>query len=141
MRNTNILNKKGFTLIELLAVIVILAILMLLATPSVLKIMNNAQKSAFETEAATILSAAKTQYAADAGTTDGSKKCYDKSTLTTIDKNFSGKASFKVVIEEVDGKLTYKVSYTDGKYNVSNSQDGTGASEVKGAVPYSCNTK
>ena len=83
MRNTNILNKKGFTLIELLAVIVILAILMLLATPSVLKIMNNAQKSAFETEAATILSAAKTQYAADAVTTDGSKNCYDKSTLTT----------------------------------------------------------
>ena len=141
MRNTNILNKKGFTLIELLAVIVILAVLMLLATLSVLKIMNNAQKSAFETEAATILSAAKTQYAADAGTTDGSKKCYDKSTLTTIDKNFSGKASFKVVIEEVDGKLTYKVSYTDGKYNVSDSNGEKKASEVNGDVSYSCNTK
>ena len=141
MRNTNILNKKGFTLIELLAVIVILAILMLLATPSVLKIMNNAQKSAFETEAATILSAAKTQYAADAGTTDGSKNCYDKSTLTTIDKNFSGKASFKVVIEEVDGKLTYKVSYSDGKYNVSDSNGEKKASEVNGDVSYSCNTK
>ena len=137
MKNTNILNKKGFTLIELLAVIVILAILMLLATPSVLKIMNNAQKSAFETEAATILSAAKTQYAADAGT----KNCYDKSTLTTIDKNFSGKASFKVVIEEVDGKLTYKVSYTDGKYNVSDSNGEKKASEVNGDVSYSCNTK
>ena len=135
------MKKRGFTLIELLAVIVILAILMLLATPSVLKIMNNAQKSAFETEAATILSAAKTQYAADAGTTDGSKKCYDKSTLTTIDKNFSGKASFKVVIEEVDGKLTYKVSYTDGKYNVSDSNGEKKASEVNGDVSYSCNTK
>lgn len=136
MRNTNILNKKGFTLIELLAVIVILAILMLLATPSVLKIMNNAQKSAFETEAATILSAAKTQYAADAGTIE----CYDKNNLTTIDKNFSEKASFKVVISEVNNKLTYTVSYTDGKYNVLNSSDGTGASEVKGAVSYSCGT-
>lgn len=134
MKNTNILNKKGFTLIELLAVIVILAILMLLATPSVLKIMNNAQKSAFETEAATILSAAKTQYAADAGTT----KCYDKNNLTTIDKNFSPAASFKVEISEVNDKLTYKVSYTDGKYNVSNSADGKPAQEVSETVSYSC---
>lgn len=141
MKNTNILNKKGFTLIELLAVIVILAILMLLATPSVLKIMNNAQKSAFETEAATILSAAKTQYAADAGTTDGSQNCYDKSSLTTIDKNFSPAASFKVEISEVNDKLTYKVSYTDGKYNVSDSNGEKKASEVNGDVSYSCNTK
>lgn len=141
MRNTNILNKKGFTLIELLAVIVILAILMLLATPSVLKIMNNAQKSAFETEAATILSAAKTQYAADAGTTDGSQKCYDKSSLTTIDKNFSPAASFKVEISEVNDKLTYKVSYTDGKYNVSDSDDGKDSNTELPAKPYSCPTK
>lgn len=137
MKNTNILNKKGFTLIELLAVIVILAILMLLATPSVLKIMNNAQKSAFETEAATILSAAKTQYAADAGTTE----CYDKKNLTTIDKNFSEAASFKVVIKKVDDKLTYTVSYTDGKYNVSDSKGEKKASEVSGNVSYSCGTE
>ena len=141
MRNTNILNKKGFTLIELLAVIVILAILMLLATPSVLKIMNNAQKIAFETEAATILSAAKTQYAADAGTTDGSQNCYDKSSLTTIDKNFSPAASFKVEISEVNDKLTYKVSYTDGKYNVSDSDDGKDSNTELPAKPYSCPTK
>ncbi len=37
--------KKGFTLIELLAVIVILAIISLIATPVVLSIINNARES------------------------------------------------------------------------------------------------
>ena len=38
--------KKGFTLIELLAVIVILAIIALIATPIVLSIVNDSKKSA-----------------------------------------------------------------------------------------------
>ena len=40
-------NKKGFTLIELLAVIVILAILLAIAIPSVSKYISNAKKSTF----------------------------------------------------------------------------------------------
>ena len=40
------MNKKGFTLIELLAVIVILAIIALIATPIILSMINNARKSA-----------------------------------------------------------------------------------------------
>lgn len=39
-------NKKGFTLIELLAVIVILAIIALIATPVILNMVKNAKKSA-----------------------------------------------------------------------------------------------
>ena len=40
--------KKGFTLIELLAVIVILAIIALIATPIVLNIVENAQRGSDE---------------------------------------------------------------------------------------------
>ena len=40
--------KKGFTLIELLAVIVILAIIALIATPIILGIINDAKDSANE---------------------------------------------------------------------------------------------
>ena len=40
------MNKKGFTLIELLAVIVILAIIALIATPIVLSIINDVKQSA-----------------------------------------------------------------------------------------------
>ena len=42
------MNKKGFTLIELLAVIVILAIIALIATPIILGIINDSRKSAID---------------------------------------------------------------------------------------------
>ena len=41
-------NKHGFTLIELLAVIVVLAIIALIATPIVMNTINNAKKGAAE---------------------------------------------------------------------------------------------
>ena len=45
------MKKKGFTLIELLAVIVILAIIALIATPIILSMINNARKSAAKSSA------------------------------------------------------------------------------------------
>lgn len=45
------MKNKGFTLIELLAVIVILAIIALIATPIILGIINDARKSARERSA------------------------------------------------------------------------------------------
>ena len=70
------LNKKGFTLIELLAVIVILSILILLAMPSVLRIMENARKNAFETEVRAYLKAAQTKYAEKAVGNSASQTLY-----------------------------------------------------------------
>ena len=43
--------KKGFTLIELLAVIIILAIIALIATPIILNVIEDARKSAGKSEA------------------------------------------------------------------------------------------
>ena len=48
--------KKGFTLIELLAVIIILAIVALIATPIVLDVVDDAKKSAAQSEANMIVS-------------------------------------------------------------------------------------
>ena len=43
--------KKGFTLIELLAVIVILAIIALIATPLILNVIDDSKKGAFKSTA------------------------------------------------------------------------------------------
>ena len=45
------MNKKGFTLVELLAVIIILAIVALIATPIVLNVIEDSRKSAAESDA------------------------------------------------------------------------------------------
>ena len=45
------MKKKGFTLVELLAVIVILAIIALIATPMILNVIENAKKGAKESSA------------------------------------------------------------------------------------------
>src|SRR5574344_1953045 len=55
--------KKGFTLIELLAVIVILAIIALIASPIVIGLIEDAQKEAAERSTEAVVSAAKTYYA------------------------------------------------------------------------------
>ena len=56
-------NQKGFTLIELLAVIVILAIIALIATPIIVGVINDAKKNAFKDTAYGIIEAGKLYYA------------------------------------------------------------------------------
>ena len=56
------INKKGFTLVELLAVIVILAVLALVAMPNITRLMENARKNSFTTEAEEFAKYAQTAY-------------------------------------------------------------------------------
>ena len=56
------MNNKGFTLIELLAVIVILAIIALIATPIILGIINDSRNSAAERGAELIVSNVELAY-------------------------------------------------------------------------------
>ena len=65
------MNKKGFTLIELLAVIVILAIIALIATPTILGVIETARQGAAKSSALGYIDAVEKQIAIDmvAGTT------------------------------------------------------------------------
>ena len=56
-------NQKGFTLIELLAVIVILAIIALIATPMVLKYIDESRRGAAESDCYAAIKAAELYYA------------------------------------------------------------------------------
>ena len=56
------MKKRGFTLIELLAVIVILAIIALIATPMILGVIESSKKGAFENSARGIIKAAESDF-------------------------------------------------------------------------------
>ncbi len=57
--------KKGFTLVELLAVIVVLAIILAIAIPSVLGVINNSKIGSMKSSARMLISAAKTELASN----------------------------------------------------------------------------
>ena len=59
------INKKGFTLVELLAVIVIMGILMMVAIPSISRVIENSRKDTFVDIAKSYANAAKTLWTAD----------------------------------------------------------------------------
>ena len=66
------MNNKGFTLIELLAVIVILAIIALIATPIILDLINDARAQAKKRSAELVYTGVEYAYtSALYGTTDG----------------------------------------------------------------------
>ncbi len=80
------MNKKGFTLIELLAVIVILAIIALIATPIILGIINDARDSAKKRSAELVYTGVQYAYTTSLyQTTDG--EIVVTPTLETISKN------------------------------------------------------
>lgn len=56
-------NMKGFTLIELLAVIVILAVIALIATPIIMNVINDAKKGADRDSAYSVVKAVETSVA------------------------------------------------------------------------------
>ena len=116
-------NKKGFTLVELLAVIVVLAIIILVAMPSVMNSMEKARKNAFATEANEIIRIAQTAYAdAVMEGKSGNKFCVPYSYLKNkgfIEKN-SGTYQGSVLIEiNPNGKTEYTIWLSNENYTIT----------------------
>lgn len=55
------LNKKGFTLIEIIVVVVVLAVLMAVAVPSVLKYVNEADNAKYMAQGRSVMNIAQTE--------------------------------------------------------------------------------
>ena len=92
------MKKKGFTLIELLAVIVVLAIIALIATPIVLNLINNAKEGAAKSSA--------TSYV----------KAVENGVVQELVKNSNGKYTGKFKVDSTGLKL---VSDTDNNVKIT----------------------
>lgn len=82
------MNNKGFTLIELLAVIVILAIIALIATPIILGIINDARTEAKERSAELVYAGVEYAY------------------TTSLYNNTNGTVMTTPTLDDIDSNLT-----------------------------------
>ena len=137
MKKLNLKNKKGFTLVELLAVIVVLAIIILIAMPSVMSAMDKARRNALITEASEITKIATTAYADDSMGTGITKVCYNLKYLSEqgyLDKNLSGYTGQVGVEVDSNGKVLTKIWLSNGIYKIT-----TG--DIDGASPTGLSVK
>lgn len=137
-------NKNGFTLVELLAVIVILAVIILIASNSVLSQMDRARKNALAIEGNTLINSAKNAYQSailEGKITTGSacfplEYLYKEGLFSKGKKdNYTGSV---LVAPDSSGKIvTYTFWISNGSYivsgetgtNGSGASNGTSASE------------
>lgn len=106
------LNKKGFTLVELLAVIVVLAIIMVLTLPTIMKSMSSARQSTFLLYANRMLDTAADQYQSDDLLGTG-KKCYS---ITKLNNGNTTKYTGKVYIS--DNGTVFKIKMYDDNFQI-----------------------
>lgn len=117
-------NKKGFTLVELLAVIVILAIIALIATPIILNVIDDARKNSARNSAYGYIDAVEkwsAQQMLNQQADFSLNGKYTKNTLSGV--TVKGDTPTDVTLNYTNGKLTtgcmivngYKVTIADGK--------------------------
>ena len=145
------MKKKGFTLIELLAVIVVLAIIALIATPIVMNTIKKSQKGAAERSADNYIEAVETAVATSRldsdGVSDGTYTINDEGNLEgnglkkplTIEMSGNKPSSGTITIKDGNvSKLGTKLVV--GNYNVKYKGDKLTASEPYKGVLCKANT-
>ena len=118
------MKKRGFTLIELLAVIVILAIIALIATPIILNMINNARKSAAKSSTYGYIEAIDSNNGFADAEVEGYTKIVDGTyEVSEISVRMKGKAPEGGEVTITQGKVTnadicmngYNVTYQSGQ--------------------------
>ena len=116
---------KGFTLIELLAVIVILAIIALIATPIVLGIIDDTKESANKQSATFIVNAVEQSYSMAYAINGG-----EIPTIVEVKERFSmdnakwETVNGKEVIRTLDGNVTCDVINSGNEFSIKCSNFG-----------------
>ena len=121
------LNKKGFTLIELLAVVVILAILVTVSVPAVVKYLGTARRETYATNALRAIDAAKNDYV-NKGYTGVKYYTLDETDHDATERNSDGRIYLNDLL---DKKLNIKIS---GSGVVSYQSPAAGTSVEQGSI-------
>lgn len=98
-------NKKGFTLVELLAVIVILAIIALIATPIILNVIDNAKEGSAKNSAYGYIDAVEKANA---------QQILKESSISVLSGTYNISANGATVVESKEGegtKASFAVSF------------------------------
>ena len=112
------LNDRGFTLVELLAVIVVLAIMMAIAIPNVMKTMENAKKSTLKIYAQKVMTKAEEAYQVDILLKGQGKTCYDLASLGIESSgNYRGKVLVTIAANQ---NPTYYIYLSDNSNSIEN---------------------
>jgi type IV pilus assembly protein PilA len=113
-------NKKGFTLVELLAVIVILAIILAIAIPSITGLIDSQRKSAFESNVKMIIKGIEYEMLENPGTVyEGD----NYNNLATFGADPAQYDSF--TIDDLDPVTVSIVANKDGKFAGYCTKDAT----------------
>ena len=107
--------EKGFTLIELLAVIVLLAILMVVAVPKILNVIENSRKSAAESSIKLVKDAIKTQVTS--GSIMGTNFTSDESGCYTFDFDDQENGNAKELQLKNKENITGIIKYCNGTFS------------------------
>ena len=126
--------KNGFTLVELLAVVAIIAILILLAMPNIMKMFNQAKKKSFITEVQQIYKTAQQQYMKDSLSATSTEYAYAKSSdniKCSKELMMTGRGEIRYFIElDRNGKVI-RYYATDGEYQFSSEEYGLKINDIE----------
>ena len=103
---------KGFTLIELLTVIAILAVILLIAAPTILGVLDKAKRSTFKNQVLMYVEGLKNQVAlSEIGEDEGITWTNNEATIdfSSINMDSSNNYTGKIKVTRNNGKYTYTV--------------------------------
>lgn len=135
--------RKGFTLVELLAVIVILGIILVIAVPNVLGIIDNARKDSFLANAKMMASTARLRVAADSTLLPAANSTAKGITLTNLGMSNMGKDpdggsyganSYVYIVKDSTGVIRYYVTLEGSKRAINNVEETDLSTTVPGAA-------
>ena len=133
------MKKKGFTLIELLAVIVILAVIALIATPLIMNVINDARKNSFKDSAYGITKAIELKSMRERLNDNGNSIFVVDLTGTDLDfkgsKPKKGYAAINVsgdiALEMNDGTWCVTKGFTDTDVTITKLEEGCDGSSIQ----------